>query len=256
LQTSPVAADDEAVKTPLRFLAVLLAAIPLCTSGCQYPSLVDPGPPPGQSDYVFVWLKTGPHSAEHTDADRKSIFEGHMANMKKLSAAHALIVAGPFGQGRHDAEDRGIFVFDVSQLDAARLLVDTDPGVESGEFRAVMWPMRSSSTLRNSLDLDRQRLQGRAWTVDDGRVYQLVTVKDMDAAESALAHLEDQGKVIWSGRFGGDADGWGVFVLDADSAQDAVAVLGPDLKSMGECWIDPWFSTKSLEGLRDLRKAR
>jgi uncharacterized protein YciI len=243
------------VKTPLGSLVLLFGALSLVLSACRAPAEKASTAPPPMSDYVFVWLKTGPHSAEHTEQERERIFQGHMANMKRLADAKQLLVAGPFGQGGHDAEDRGVFVFDVPTLAAAQDLVATDPGVQSGEFRPVLWPMRSSSTLRRSLELEKDRLQGRTWTMNDGRVYEFVTVKDMRAAEPVLAEIEPQGKVVWSGSFGGDADGWGVIVLDASTAQEAMSILGPGLKSMGECWIDPWFASKSLEGLRDLRRA-
>jgi hypothetical protein len=74
------------------------------------------------------------------------------------------------------------------------------------------------------------------------------------APEAVLPALEEQGKVIFSGRFGGSIDGWGVIVLDATSAHAVPAMLGPAMSSLGECWIDPWLSTKSLEGLRALRR--
>jgi uncharacterized protein YciI len=254
LPIRPVDEEDGDVKTPLCSLVVGLAALALCLSACRGPTPVESNTPSSESEYVFVLLKTGPKSSEHTEAERNEIFRGHMANMKRLADAKQLIVAGPFGQGGHDAADRGLFVFDVPTLEAAQALVATDPGVQSGEFRPVLWPMRSSSTLHQTLDLEAKALQGREWTMKDGRVYELVTVKDMHAAEPVLVDLEAKGKVIWSGSFGGDAAGWGVIVLDASTAQEAASILGPGLKSMGECWIDPWFATKSLEGLRALRR--
>jgi uncharacterized protein YciI len=241
------------VKTLLRSLA-LLATLPLFLSACRGSAPAESKPAQNESNYVFVWLKTGPNSTEHSEEERNQIFRAHLANIKRLADAKQIIVAGPFSQGHHDSEDRGLFVFDVPSLETAKALVDTDPAVQAGELRPVLWPMRSSSTLRKSLDLDKERLQGREWTIKDGRVYQLVKVKDMRAAEPVLADLESQGKLIWSGRFGGDAEGWGVMVLDAATAQEAAAILGPGLKTMGECWIDPWFATKSLEGLRGLRR--
>lgn len=229
--------------------AAIVALFVLLVSACR-------SAPSGRSskdEYVFVWLKTGPGSAHHTDAEKKTIIAGHMSNMRRLAAEKMLIVAGPFGENAHDADDRGIFVFDVPTLEKARELVATDPGVQSGEFRAELWPMRSSPTLRRNLDLEKQRLNGRAWTMDDGRVYQLVTVKDVHSAQAAIADLEKRNKVVWSGRFGGAGEGWGVVVLDAQSPQEALEVLGPDRHAMGELWIDPWFSSKSLEGLPALR---
>jgi uncharacterized protein YciI len=265
-------------------LAALLSPFVLVLAGCSPASRPPPPSPPATepsahdkaahdkaaqekppqsdaSDYVFVWLKTGPKSAEHTKEERSEIFKGHMANMKRLAAEKKLIVAGPFGKEKHDPADRGIFVFDVSSVDEARRLVETDPGVQSGEFRAQVEPMRSSPTLRKSLDLEKEveakaKSEGREVGMQDMRSYVLVTVKDMSKAEPVLTALEPEGTVIFSGRFGGDVDGQGVVVLDAKDVKSAREALGPALEKMGECSLDDWFASKSLEGLRGLRRAR
>lgn len=204
-----------------------------------------------------MWLKTGPSSARNAEdkARRQAIFKGHMSNMQRLAEEKKLIVAGPFGKEKHDKDDRGIFVFDVATVEEARRLVETDPGIEAGEFRAVIRPMRASSTLRRTLDLEKERLQGRAWNpAQDGRIYQLVVATDEAAARAALAPLEARGKVLWSGRFGGEGEGSGVFVLDAATADEARELIGAGLQSMGECWFDTWFASKSLEGLPAMRR--
>jgi uncharacterized protein YciI len=80
----------------------------------------------GMKSYVLVILKTG----ERTDADkvvRDSLFKGHMNNISRLANEGKLVVAGPLG--KNDKQYRGIFVFNVKEIEEAKLLVETDPAV-------------------------------------------------------------------------------------------------------------------------------
>jgi hypothetical protein len=49
----------------------------------------------GMHRYVLVILKTGPTRVPDGEA-RKAMFAGHFANMKRLSKAGKLVLAGPF----------------------------------------------------------------------------------------------------------------------------------------------------------------
>jgi len=86
----------------------------------------------GMRGYMLVILKTGPTPV--TDADeRKAMFAGHFANMKRHSEAGKLALAGPLDgvEGR-----RGLFVFAVASIDEARALTETDPVIIKGEMVA------------------------------------------------------------------------------------------------------------------------
>jgi uncharacterized protein len=86
----------------------------------------------GMRSYVFVVLKTGP--ADITDPDRRrEIFAGHFANMGQLAEAGKLVLAGPFIEG---GEQRGMYIFNVSSIEDAQALVQTDPAVAAGIFVA------------------------------------------------------------------------------------------------------------------------
>jgi uncharacterized protein YciI len=84
----------------------------------------------GMRSYVLVVLKTGPHRVPD-GPERSEMFRGHFANMKRLSDAGQLVLAGPL-----DGADgwRGLYVFAVADLDEARRLVATDPVVVQGEM--------------------------------------------------------------------------------------------------------------------------
>ena len=82
--------------------------------------------------YVLVVLKTGPNRMA-PGPERDEMFRDHFANMKRLSDAGKLILAGPF-----DGVDgwRGLFVFAVRDIDEARQLAATGPVLVKGEMVA------------------------------------------------------------------------------------------------------------------------
>ena len=84
----------------------------------------------GMRSYVMVVLKTGP--TKITDEKRRSeIFRGHFSNMKTLSDAGKLVLAGPFMDG---GDKRGLYIFNVTTIEEAKEIVLTDPAVEAGIF--------------------------------------------------------------------------------------------------------------------------
>jgi len=89
----------------------------------------------GMKMYVLVMLKTGP-SEVNDKAKRDSLFAGHMANIRRLAALGKLAVAGPFE--KNDTNYRGMFILNVSTIEEAARLVETDPTIKSkllvGEF--------------------------------------------------------------------------------------------------------------------------
>lgn len=85
----------------------------------------------GMKQYVFCILKTGKNTTV-TKEEQAKLFEGHMANINKLAEEGKLVVAGPFM--KNDKNYRGVFVFNVSTIEEAQALVETDPAVKAGIF--------------------------------------------------------------------------------------------------------------------------
>jgi uncharacterized protein YciI len=103
----------------------------------------------GMKSYVFVILKTG----SNTTTDKAfidSCFSGHMANIVRLVNEGKLIVAGPLG--KNDNSYRGIFIFNVSTIDEARKLVETDPAVNSKLLEADLYNWYGSAALPEYLE--------------------------------------------------------------------------------------------------------
>lgn len=91
----------------------------------------------GMKTYVFVMLKSGSNKSADKAAQAKA-FEGHMNNIKKMSAEGMLAVAGPFDKG---GEHRGIFILDVSTIEAAKKLLEGDTAIKEKylEPELILW---------------------------------------------------------------------------------------------------------------------
>ncbi len=100
----------------------------------------------GMKSYVLVILKTGPEDKNITDkATRDSLFRGHFSNMGVMAKAGKLVVAGPIG--KNDKTYRGIFILNVSTIEEARELTQTDPSVKAGIFDVELFPWFGSAAL-------------------------------------------------------------------------------------------------------------
>jgi uncharacterized protein YciI len=103
----------------------------------------------GMKSYVFVMLKTG----SNTTADKAfidSCFGGHMANIGRLANEGKLIVAGPFG--KNDNSYRGIFILNVTTIEEAQELVQTDPAINSKLLDVDLYKWYGSAALPEYLD--------------------------------------------------------------------------------------------------------
>ncbi len=97
----------------------------------------------GMRQYVLVILKTGAHRVPDGKV-RDEMFKGHFANINRLADKGKLAVAGPFG----DKNDwRGMFIFAVDSIETAKLLVATDPVIQSGEMIAEYHSLYASAAL-------------------------------------------------------------------------------------------------------------
>lgn len=98
----------------------------------------------GMKTYVFCLLKTGSNTTA-TKEEKANYFEGHMANINRLADEGKLVVAGPFM--KNDKNYRGIFIFNVSTVEEAKALVETDPAVKANIFEAELTPWYCSAAL-------------------------------------------------------------------------------------------------------------
>jgi uncharacterized protein YciI len=98
----------------------------------------------GMKYYSLVILKTGPANISH-GPHLDSLFQGHFANMKKLSEQHVLVLAGPIE--KNEKGYRGIFVLTVTDPIEVRKLCENDPSVKAGVFELEIYKWYSTAAL-------------------------------------------------------------------------------------------------------------
>lgn len=106
----------------------------------------------GMKTYVFATLKTG--KAKITDKKEiEKLQAGHLKNITRLEEEGKMVLAGPFFDG---GNERGIFIFNVSTLDEAKKLIETDPAVKAGLFEFEMKLLYASAALLELLEIHKK----------------------------------------------------------------------------------------------------
>lgn len=103
----------------------------------------------GMKMYVFVVLKSGNNKTTDKDLINKC-FAGHMENIGRLVESKQLIVAGPFGE--NDNDFRGLFILNVTSLEEARALLETDPAIKADLLAPELYPWYGSAALSEYLE--------------------------------------------------------------------------------------------------------
>jgi uncharacterized protein YciI len=67
-----------------------------------------------------------------------------MANIHRMAEEGSLVLAGPF---MDDGEYRGIYIFNVSTVEEARALTETDPAIKAGRLAMELHPWFGSAAL-------------------------------------------------------------------------------------------------------------
>ncbi len=103
----------------------------------------------GMKKYVMAFLKKGPNR----DLDSASAYElqaAHLANIGKMVEAGKLVLAGPFfGNG----DLRGIYIFDVTSIEEAKQLTETDSAIQAGSLILELQEWYGSAALMEVGDI-------------------------------------------------------------------------------------------------------
>lgn len=97
----------------------------------------------GMKQYVMAFLKKGPNRSQDS-TERTKLQMAHLKNIQKLANEGKLIIAGPF---LDDQDIRGIFIFNVSTIEEAQQLTETDPAIKAGSLIMELHPWYGSAAL-------------------------------------------------------------------------------------------------------------
>jgi uncharacterized protein YciI len=81
--------------------------------------------------YQLALLLKGANRKADDDPETQRIQAGHMAHIRRMGDAGQLVAAGPFVE---DQALRGIFVFKLESLEAAKAAAAQDPAVQAGRL--------------------------------------------------------------------------------------------------------------------------
>lgn len=104
----------------------------------------------GMKGYILVLLKTGPNKTTN-QSFIDSCFAGHMQNMGVMVKAEKLVVAGPLA--KNDKTYRGIFILNLTSIEEAEKLLQTDPAISSGLLATELFKWYGSAALSEYLPI-------------------------------------------------------------------------------------------------------
>ncbi len=98
----------------------------------------------GMAQYVMAFLKRGPNRSLNKE-EGAALQAAHMKNIKRLGAEGKLAMAGPF---LDDGDIRGIYIFNVTTIEEAKALTETDPAIQAGSLIMELHPWYGSAALK------------------------------------------------------------------------------------------------------------
>ncbi|MGN6638031.1 MAG: YciI family protein [Mucilaginibacter sp.] len=106
----------------------------------------------GMKTYVMAFLKAGPNRPKDS-VTRAELQKAHLKNITRLANEGKLIVAGPFLDNQ---PIRGIFIFNVSTVEEAKKLTETDPAIQTGSLVMELHPWYGSASLMVTFDIHKK----------------------------------------------------------------------------------------------------
>ena len=84
----------------------------------------------GMKKYVMAFLKAGPNR-DQDSVTAAQLQRAHLDNIFRLADEGKLVLAGPFLDG---GDLKGVYVFNVTTIEEAKALTESDPAVQAGRF--------------------------------------------------------------------------------------------------------------------------
>lgn len=97
----------------------------------------------GMKQYVMAFLKAGPNR-DRTPEEAAKLQKAHLDNIGRMAREGQLVLAGPF---LDKGEIRGIYIFNVTSVEEAKKLTETDPAIKAGSLVMELHPWYGSAAL-------------------------------------------------------------------------------------------------------------
>ncbi len=97
----------------------------------------------GMKSYVIAFLKAGPNR-DQDSSTAVELQKAHRANIGRLADEGLLALAGPF---LDDSEFARLFIFNVSTVEEAKALTESDPAIQAGRLVMELHPWYGTAGL-------------------------------------------------------------------------------------------------------------
>ena len=97
----------------------------------------------GMKQYVMAFLKAGPNRSQSQEEAMK-LQKAHLDNISRMAKEGTLVLAGPF---LDEGDIRGIYIFNVTTIEDAKALTETDPAIQAGRLVMELHPWYGSAAL-------------------------------------------------------------------------------------------------------------
>ncbi|WP_236941067.1 YciI family protein [Flammeovirga sp. MY04] len=106
----------------------------------------------GMKKYVMAFLKKGPNRSL-SEEEALELQTKHLKNINRLADEGKLVLAGPFFG---DGEIRGIYIFNVTSIEEAEALTNTDPAIQAKSLVMELKEWYGSAALMAVNDLHKK----------------------------------------------------------------------------------------------------
>ena len=106
----------------------------------------------GMREYVVAFLKAGPNRVTDTTALRE-LQRAHQDSRLRLAEEGKILLLGPF---LDDGTLRGFSIYNVTSLEEARALSETDPALQVGHLEVELHPWYGSAALQEVWGIHRR----------------------------------------------------------------------------------------------------
>ena len=97
----------------------------------------------GMKRYVMAMLMSGPNR-DQSEEEAERLQRAHLDNITRLAEAGKLVLAGPFLE---EGALRGIYIFNVTSVEEAKALTESDPAIKAGRLVMELHPWYGSAAL-------------------------------------------------------------------------------------------------------------
>ena len=97
----------------------------------------------GMKQYVMAFLKAGPNRSQSQEEAMK-LQKAHLDNISRMAKEGTLVLSGPF---LDEGDIRGIYIFNVTTIEDAKALTETDPAIQAGRLVMELHPWYGSAAL-------------------------------------------------------------------------------------------------------------